>query len=66
MEEVIRGYNDVSFLDILDTKLVEVSNGLDNDYLESFVGKLFDFFWPLAHKLRWNQDKRCFYSMSPT
>ena len=56
MEEVIRGYNDVSFLDILDTKLVEVSNGLDNDYLERFVGKLFDFFWPLAHKLRWNQD----------
>ena len=66
MKDVIRGYNNVSFLDIFDTELVEVGNGLDDDNLERFVGKLFDFFGPLAHKLRWNQDKRCFYSMPPT
>ena len=66
VKEVVCGHHDVGVLDVLDTRLVEVGDGLDHHHLEGVVGELLDLFGPLAHQLRRDQDEGGLYHVPTT
>ena len=66
VKEIVCGHNYVGILDILDSCLVKVGDGLDDNHLERIVGKFLDLFGPLAHELRRDQDEGGLYHVPTT